>query len=264
MSPRLPLNLLTIENRFVTWVKICGITNLEDAQAAVEAGADALGFVFYEKSPRNIAPDTAQEIVRLLPSEVGKVGVFVDMPAKQRFELYNDIRLTAMQSYPFSQPPSDDSRTAYSLNSFWQPPKSYICFPMSFFLEEEDRVRGLAQDFARIAEQRSAFGKDHPAEKLKPAILDTIFLDAGGIQEPGGTGNTFDWNKALPLVDSTRGHFKVVVAGGLTPSNVAEAMRILRPWGVDVSSGVESGPGKKDLTKIRAFIDAVREADRLQ
>jgi phosphoribosylanthranilate isomerase len=249
----------------MTWIKICGITNLEDAQAAVEAGADALGFVFYEKSPRNIERDTAREIVRALPSEVGKVGVFVDMSSKQQLEIYNHVRLTALQNYPFSKARSDEPQVAVSLDLFWQPPQGCMCFPMGFFLEEEDRVRGLAQDFAREGgKQRRAVGEHHPPATLRSAVLDTIFLDAGGIQEPGGTGKTFDWVKALPIVESAKGHFKVVVAGGLTSDNVGGAIATLHPFGVDVSSGVECRPGKKDLTKIRAFIDAVREADRLQ
>ena len=248
----------------MTWIKICGITNLEDAQAAVQAGADALGFVFYEKSPRNIEPDTAREIVQSLPSEVGKVGVFVDTPGRQRVEIYNAVCLTAVQSYPFSRLGYNDEKIAFSLNSFWQPPQNYLCFPMKFFLEDQDRITGLAQDFARMGERRSGPENTHSSAQLDSAVLDSIFLDAGGIQEPGGTGKTFDWNKALPIVESARGHFKVVVAGGLTPDNVGRAIATLHPFGVDVSSGLESRPGKKDLTKIRAFIDAVREADRLQ
>lgn len=247
----------------MTWIKICGITNLEDAQAAVDAGADALGFVFYEKSPRHIAPDLAREIVRSLPAQVGKVGVFVDMPARQRVELYNDVRLTAMQSYPFSDSSASDSGTAWSLNLFWQPPQGYICFPMDFFLQDEASARGLAENVARMAEERASAG-DGIGDALHSAVLDAIFLDSGGLQMPGGTGKVFDWKKASPILESTRGRLKIVIAGGLTPGNVGGAISILRPWGVDVSTGVESRPGKKDVTKIRAFVDAVRQADRLQ
>jgi phosphoribosylanthranilate isomerase len=246
----------------VTWIKICGITNLEDAQAAVDAGADALGFIFYEKSPRNINPETARGIAAEIPANVEKVGVFVDAPASQQLEVYNHVRLTAIQRYPFSGSSTSDSGTAFSLNLFWQPPKGYICFPMGFFLQNEAAAQGLAEDFARMAKEQNE--SDRGLTPLHAAVLDAIFLDAGGIQEPGGTGKVFDWEKALPLMNVTRDQFKVVIAGGLNPSNVAEAMLTLHPWGVDVSSGVESGPGKKDLTKIKAFIDAVREADILQ
>ena len=248
----------------MTWIKICGITNPEDAQAAVEAGADALGFVFYEKSPRNIAPEAAREIVRSLPSAIQKVGVFVDTPAQRRVEIYNDARLTAVQTYPFNRLDCDDEKLAFSLNSFWQSPKSYVCFPMKFFLEDRDRVRGLAQDFARMGEQQSGVGNHYPSAELNSAVLDCIFLDSGGIENPGGTGKTFDWDMASPILAPMRDRFKIVVAGGLNASNVGRAISTLHPWGVDVSSGVESRPGKKDVTKIRAFIDAVREAERLQ
>jgi phosphoribosylanthranilate isomerase len=94
-------------------------------------------------------------------------------------------------------------------------------------------------------------------------LMETFFLDSGDSAQPGGTGEIFDWKKAVPLADAMRkGDLKLVVAGGLTPENVGEAMGILHPWGVDVSSGVEAKPGKKEPHKVRAFVKAVREADK--
>jgi phosphoribosylanthranilate isomerase len=92
----------------------------------------------------------------------------------------------------------------------------------------------------------------------------TIFLDSGSLQQPGGTGAVFDWQKAAPIVEQMQRVLKVVVAGGLNPTNVADAIHVLKPWGVDVSSGVESKPGRKDPDKIRAFISAVRQAKRVE
>ena len=251
------------ETALMTWIKICGTTNLEDAMSAVEAGADALGFVFYEKSPRRIDPEAAREIIHALPERVERVGVFVDTPRRQEVDIFNLAHLTAFQRYPFSQTPSDDDRVAFGMSCFWRPPKSFICFPMGFLLEDESRIQGLAANFAHMAEQMRTFTLQHPDAPLAhQSILDTVFLDSGTIPQPGGTGQVFDWEKAASLVEAARNHFNVVVAGGLDPDNVAEAINVLHPWGVDVCSGVEARPGKKDPEKIRAFVAAVRAAEK--
>jgi phosphoribosylanthranilate isomerase len=118
-------------------------------------------------------------------------------------------------------------------------------------LEDEKRLQGLMAEFVRMSELR------RPS-----AAFDTFLLDSTTPEKPGGTGKAFDWQRIAPLVQVMNKSVKVILAGGLTPENVAGAMRILRPWGVDVSSGVESAPGKKDPEKIRAFIRAVKSADR--
>jgi phosphoribosylanthranilate isomerase len=134
---------------------------------------------------------------------------------------------------------------------------------MGFFLEDESRIQGLAASFVRTAEQMRTFVLQHPNAPLAyQAILDTVFLDSGTIQQPGGSGQVFDWQKAVPLVEGVRNHFNVVVAGGLNPNNVAESINVLHPWGVDVCSGVEARPGKKDPEKIQAFVAAVRAAEK--
>jgi phosphoribosylanthranilate isomerase len=120
-----------------------------------------------------------------------------------------------------------------------------------------------ANHFISCAAQTTEIMRAHEAGGKFPDFFQTIFLDSGSLQQPGGTGVAFDWQKAAPIVERMRQVVKVVVAGGLRPANVAEAIHILKPWGVDVSSGVEAKPGKKDPEKVRAFVAAVRKAERL-
>jgi phosphoribosylanthranilate isomerase len=128
---------------------------------------------------------------------------------------------------------------------------------MKMIGESEAEIRKLAANFAQLGKDRS---KRVLASERSTA---TFVLDSGDLQQPGGTGKTFDWRKAVPLAEGMReGGVKLVVAGGLTAENVAEAMEILKPWGVDVVSGVEARPGKKDPEKVRAFVKAVRDVDR--
>jgi len=242
----------------MTWVKICGITNLEDALTAVDAGADALGFVFYEKSPRYIDPQTVREIVAKLPAQVEKVGVSVGGYSESLLKLISRVGLTAMQ-FQFGSPGSSVSpHTAYGLGCFPPGFKSYLSLPAAAFMEREGSARIFVSSFVRASESiRSHSDGDRVVDHFQ-----TIFLDASTPLLPGGTGEVFDWQKAAPIVEYMRQTLKIVVAGGLTPANVAEAMRILQPWGVDVSTGVETSPGKKDPAKVRAFVTAVRRADR--
>ena len=217
----------------MTWVKICGITNLEDAMVAVQAGADALGFVFYDKSPRKVDPETAREIVAQLPPHVEKMGLFVDESAEKIASVADEVGLTAVQLHTDKklrpQKQVTDKKVFLSL------PAHTVTFA-----EEE---KGLAW--------ASLF--------TFPENLAAILVDSAKV---GGTGKAFDWYAIGPFIASVGRIYPIVVAGGLTPDNVAEAMRILKPWGVDVSSGVEARPGKKDPEKVRAFVKAVRDADR--
>jgi phosphoribosylanthranilate isomerase len=132
-----------------------------------------------------------------------------------------------------------------------------VALALSRFLEQEEEIKGLAADFAK-------WKNNLPQEfSLPEGLLHTIVLDSGDLRQPGGTGKTFDWNKAAPIVEGMRqGGVKLIVAGGLTPANVGDAIGVLQPWGVDVASGVEARPGKKDPEKVRAFVRAVRETDR--
>jgi phosphoribosylanthranilate isomerase len=247
------------ELSFMTWVKICGITNLEDARTAVEAGADALGFVFYEKSPRNVTPETVCEIVRQMPARVEKVGVFVGGGPKNLPELAHDLGLTASQLHLESHLESVSETTAHGLGCFPVGFKLYASLPAASFIESESSAKSFVDSMVHVLESMRSLPE---AERVRD-FIDTIFLDSGSLQQPGGTGMTFDWEKAAPIVEHMQQVVKVVVAGGLNPTNVTEAIHVLKPWGVDVSSGVESKPGKKDPEKVRAFVSAVRQAERL-
>jgi phosphoribosylanthranilate isomerase len=245
----------------MTWVKICGITNLEDALVAVEAGADAVGFVFYDKSPRRVDVETARAIVEKLPPRVEKVGVFVDESTDAWLDIVYAVGLNAMQHViTFNRTTNrttHGSQHATGIGVLPQPPRVYTSLAIAGFLDDESDVRALGADFAKM-NRISPDGFSLPA-----GVLDTFFLDSGNSQTPGGTGQTFDWRKALPIAEGMRqGGLKLVVAGGLNPGNVAEAIEVLKPWGVDVSSGVEARPGKKDPDKVRAFVQAVRRVEK--
>jgi phosphoribosylanthranilate isomerase len=218
----------------MTWVKICGMTNLEDALVAVEAGADAVGFVFYEKSPRNISVEAAREIVEKLPGRVDKIGVFVNEPPERVSAAADKAGLTAVQFH------GDEYRNPgqYSIGG-----KRFFCLPVV------DVLRGMRG-------QTNFFGI--PRFPRDAGIL----LDSGNEEERGGTGRTFAWGEAYAFVSVLQKSYPVVLAGGLSSSNVGWAVDYLKPWGVDVVSGVEAAPGKKDPEKVRAFVRAVRDAER--
>ena len=216
----------------MTWIKICGTTNLEDAQTAVEAGADALGFVFYEKSPRKVDAKTASEIVATLPGKVEKVGVFVDDSPDRVHEVAEQIGLTAVQIY---YPQQLQGLVRYPLLKKIYVSSGYNLSRGTFSISED-------------------FGKS----------IYALLIDSGSLANPGGTGQRFDWASAKGKIGELRSVAPIVVAGGLTPLNVGEAMRLLLPWGVDVSSGVEATPGKKDPARVRAFVAAVRSAEQVQ
>src|SRR6267378_5499301 len=215
----------------MTWVKICGITNVEDALTAVEAGADALGFVFYEHSPRRVDTVTAREIVAQLPQQVERVGVFVDLSQDDLVRTVNEVGLTAMQCR-LRRSAASSPQAGERLRG---PVMRLVPLSVTSLLQDENRLKGLMADFARMADEQSRSGKRKASNSF-----DTFLLDSSTAQRPGGTGNAFDWERIAPLVEIMKKSAKVVVAGGLTPDNVAVAMRILHPWGVDVSSGVEA------------------------
>jgi len=217
----------------MTWVKICGTTSLEDARAAIAAGADALGFVFAE-SPRQVTPKAAAAIVRELPPQVEKVGVFVDHPAERIREIVEQVGLTGVQLHV------DDEHLAEDRD-------------LLSWAEE----RGLRIIVAVSMLETAGIG----AEKPRPGAHSRIamLLDSMSPSLRGGSGITWDWKQLAPFVDAVRKSVDVIVAGGLRPENVQEAIRTLHPWGVDVVSGVEREPGKKDHERVRAFIRAVRE-----
>jgi phosphoribosylanthranilate isomerase len=242
----------------MTWVKICGITNLKDAQVAVEAGADAVGFVFYEKSARNIRPELAREIVSMLPKLGERVGVFVNGSGFQPVDIAREVGLTAIQNtVGFDYVAAPESEMMVAMSGFVRPPKLFLAFPATWIIANTPNLKKIS---ARFSHLRRDSAEKYPAYD---GLFDTFFLDSSTLEQPGGTGRTFDWDKAAGIAEEMQeSGLKLVVAGGLTPENVTEAMRILKPWGVDVSSGVEARPGKKDPEKVRSFINAVREADK--
>lgn len=219
----------------MTWAKICGITNFEDAQTAVEAGADALGFVFYETSPRNISWEAARTIVRELPAGIEKVGVFVNQFEESICDVADKVGLSAIQLHGHNEDP---------------------------------HLAGLVAKRRPLLKIRVAISMHHPnpegwAMMWNPNVVHGFLVDSGDSSKLGGTGESFNWQMARTKIAVIARLGKIVVAGGLTPANVGEAMRILEPWGVDVSSGVESKPGKKDPGKVRDFIAAVRQTERV-
>ncbi len=203
-----------------TRVKICGITNLADAQAAVEAGADALGFNFYERSPRHVALAAAAEISRRLPQDVMRVGVFVNATEELITRAIGECGLSLLQFHG-DEPPE-------------------VCIQFGLMSMKAFRVRDA-----------------ETLKELPKFPTDAFLLDAWSPQANGGSGEQFEWDLAIEAKKLGK---PIFLAGGLTPENVADAVRRVRPFGVDVASGVESSPGKKDPAKMQAFIKAVLEA----
>ncbi len=201
-------------------VKICGLTRREDAEAAVAAGADALGFMFYPGSARCVSEETAAAICRRLPPFVLRVGVFVDAPEEQ-------IRAVA-------------ARCGLGALQFHGGESAEFCRRFALPVIKAFRIRGPESLPALRAYDTAAW-----------------LLDSSVAGQWGGTGTTFNWDLAAEAVGW--GH-PVILAGGLTPDNVAGAVRRVRPYAVDVSSGVETAPGRKDPARMRAFVAAVRMA----
>ena len=210
----------------MTRIKICGITNAEDAQAAVKYGADMLGFIFVPESPRFVGNDTqtVQSLLRSIPPMIWRVGVF-DRPNPDFSSL---PELHAIQYYRSPTPVLSGAFTAHN----------HTQVPIKAFRVKDD-------------ESLKEIIKHKGPKKL-------ILLDAYSPKALGGTGHTFNWDLAREV---KRLGFQIILAGGLTPDNVAEAVAAVRPFAVDVSSGVEAKPGRKDMGKLKAFIQAVRQVD---
>jgi phosphoribosylanthranilate isomerase len=199
-------------------VKICGIRRLEDAITAVELGANALGFVFWPESPRFIEPDQAREIVAAVPAFVTTVGVFVDQSVDHVGEVARGLKLGAVQLH------GHELVQAFSDVS----PQVIKSVPMANGLDVESLLSAVPMDA-------------------------TVLLDAHDPVKRGGTGRTIDWNRAA-VVARRR---PVILSGGLNADNVRAAVETVQPYAIDVSSGVESSPGVKDVSKLRALFAAV-------
>jgi len=208
-------------------IKICGLTTPEDARLAAEAGADAVGVNFYPKSPRFVTPTQAAAIVRSLPAFTAPVGVFVDMPMRQVCATAYQLGLRAVQTY-HSTPPTEDS------------------FPFSHV------PAFRLKDAAGLDAVRQFIGQAQSVGRPPAAVL----IDAHVEGEVGGTGQRAPWE----LLAGFDPGVPMILAGGLTPDNVGEAIEGVRPWGVDVASGVESAPGRKDPRKVERFVKIARDA----
>jgi phosphoribosylanthranilate isomerase len=201
-------------------VKICGLTTVSDALVAVPAGADAIGLMFYSGSPRHISMEAAQQIARTLPTSVIRVGVFVDPNPSDVFAAIQLCGLNVLQFHG-------------------------------------DETSGFCQQFG-VMTMKAFRMKNGGSLALLPSFsTDAFLLDSYVPDKPGGTGETFNWELAVEAKKFGR---PIFLAGGLTSENVADAIRAVQPFAVDVSSGVEISPGRKDPEKIRAFIAAARGA----
>jgi len=204
----------------MTKIKICGITNIEDATWAANLGADALGFVFYKDSPRCIRKDTAKEIIRRLPPFVSSVGVFVNEKEDRVREISSDCRLDILQFHGNESPDFCSHFDKKVIKAFSINDRKYL--------------------------------EVIPSYQVSAVLLDTYYEEIYG-----GGGKAFNWELAS---ESKRFAGRVILAGGLNPGNVMKAIQTVEPYGVDVSSGVESKPGKKDRVKLEKFIKTVKKA----
>ena len=215
------------------WIKICGNTSLADARMAVEAGADAVGFVF-APSPRRVSPVEAASIISHLPPAVEKIGVFVDAHGS---EIYSTVRISGLTGVQLHFDAGADlpARLHGQLG-----PQLRIL-----------RVVHFDPDGTELVSKQVA-------EHAQNLHVDGVLVDSRTVTAVGGTGTAFNWAKARKTVFANFGTLKLIAAGGLDPANVAEAIATLQPWGVDVASGVEAEPGRKDPVKVREFIAQAR------
>jgi phosphoribosylanthranilate isomerase len=212
-----------------TWIKICGTTCVEDAFSAIEAGADALGFIF-APSRRRVTPEQAQAIIRKLPPQVEKIGVFMDAGAMEISGVVKQVALTGIQMHGEAD----------------FPPEVYSYLPA----ERRDKMRKI-----KTVIVQAGFDGTFDFYAAVPGVVDTWLFDSGA-----GSGQAFEWAEARAKLGLRQGQF--VLAGGLTAENVASAISGFKPWGVDVVSGVEREPGRKDPDKLKAFVAAVRRSEQ--
>jgi phosphoribosylanthranilate isomerase len=202
-------------------IKICGITNISDGRTVAECGANALGFIFYPKSQRVVLPAKAKEIIQKLPCEISKVGVFVNHDIQEVKEIVEFCRLDLIQLH------GDE------------PPEYCAQFPMS----------SLIKAVSCRTEEEILELKNYPVR--------AILIDARDPEHYGGTGKNSDWRLAMRVKET----HSLILAGGLNRENIRKVIETVRPQAVDINSGVEISPGKKDPSRIREIVKIVREAD---
>tara|TARA_B100002019_G_scaffold275131_1_gene272720 strand:+ start:119 stop:784 length:666 start_codon:yes stop_codon:yes gene_type:complete len=217
--------------QFRTRIKICGITNLIDAQVAIKAGVDALGFVFYPHSKRDISISTAADFCNKLPPFVDRVGLFVDPSEEDVKNTLDHVSLSLLQFHGNETPEFCESFSVPYIKSI----------PMSVGADIENKI-----------------SNDEVIKKISSLHTNAagFLLDSYHKGLPGGSGVTFDWSSVKNISDKP-----MILAGGLNKDNICKAISSLSPYAVDVSSGVESGPGKKDSRKIFEFVQSVRSLE---
>ena len=222
----------------MTRVKICGITSLEDARMAVQAGADALGFIFVENTPRFVTPEQVAPIIRALPPFVTAVGIFWDHPAGHIKAIIEACGLRVVQFHGDETPEDCQGYSVPVIKTIKLPPVSTI--------------DGLPE--YRVTERFGAL--------LYRKVVAAYLLDSQARWSEGEGREPLEWRSIRLMADKSprESQLPIVLSGGLTPENVATAVSIVRPFAVDVNSGVEARPGKKDAEKVRRFIEAAKRA----
>jgi phosphoribosylanthranilate isomerase len=216
-------------------VKVCGITNIADARVAVDAGADALGFIFVEGTPRFVTPDDVAPIVRRLPPFVTPVGVFWDHPAGHVKAVAEACRLRALQFHGDEAPEDLADYTLPVIKTVKMPPASTL----------EGLPEYRMWDHWQVSRYRH--------------VASAVLLDSAARWSEGEAREPVEWTLARTMTGEGR-PTPIILSGGLTPDNVARAVAVVRPYGVDVNSGVESTPGRKDPDKVRRFVAEARRA----
>jgi phosphoribosylanthranilate isomerase len=241
------------------WIKICANTSLEDALLAADAGANAVSFVF-APSPRRVTPAQVAAIVPHLPATLEKIGVFVDASFEEIDSAVIAAGLTGVQLH-FDAPPDLPAKLRAHFG-----PKLRILRVIHFEAVQaaEEPGQTVGRDFSPGITDAESDQALAPEVCFRDLNIDAILIDARTTAAVGGTGQSFDWALASKtLFQNAKARERpLVAAGGLTPENVAQAIATLHPWGVDVVSGVESTPGRKDPAKVRAFIANARAAVR--
>ena len=218
------------------WIKVCGNTNLEDALFAAENGANALGFVFAQ-SPRRVTIEQVRDITPHLPENVETYGVFVDENFDTIVNAVLECGLTGVQLHALSGPKLPSRLRTYFAES----------------------INGGRLSILRAIHYSANLEAELQAAQAEPAI-DGVLVDSRAAAAHGGTGKTYDWTAARSAFVANAPHLNLIAAGGLTPENVTEAIATLEPWGVDVVTGLEAAPGKKDPAKVREFIQRAQAA----
>ncbi len=228
------------------WTKICGNTNFEDAQHAVHAGAHALGFVF-APSPRRVTAEQVRSIAQRLPDNVELYGVFVDASFDEIVSTVNAAGLTGVQLH--SNP---DAALPLRLREHFaaQPGRRRLGILSVLHFTEGLKAGDLKA--ADLDAQLASLAQNH--------AVDAVLIDSRTAEAVGGTGISFDWQAARSSFLRKAPHLRLIAAGGLTPDNIAEAIHTLSPWGVDVVTGVEAAPGRKDPARVSAFLRRAHEA----